>query len=152
MTHLILGGTARAQIETQARTAFPRECCGLIEGIRSPNFIEASALHATRNVATEVDRFEIDPAEHIHLLRQARDAGREIVGCYHSHPNGRPDLSVIDREHADEEGFVWLIASLSAADTPVMLRAFVVENGKFSPLAIGSVPATGSGAGKDASR
>jgi len=152
MTRLVFAVSYRAQIETQARAAFPRECCGLIEGIRSRNFIEASTLHATRNVATEIGRFEIDPAEHIRLLRVARAARREIVGCYHSHPNGRPDLSAMDREHSGEEGFVWLIASLSAPHAPVLLRAFVVANGKFQPLAIAPVPATGSGAGRDASR
>jgi proteasome lid subunit RPN8/RPN11 len=138
MTLLILGGGLRAQIETQARATFPRECCGLVEGIRSRDFIEASTIHATRNLAPEADRFEIDPAEHIRLLRGARAAGREIVGCYHSHPNGRSDPSARDREHADEEGFVWLIVSLSAPDLEVLLRAYIVRNEKFEPLEIGS--------------
>jgi proteasome lid subunit RPN8/RPN11 len=152
MTHLILGGRLRAQIETQARAAYPRECCGLVEGIRRRDFIEASTIHATGNVAAEADRFEIDPAEHIRLLRAARASGREIIGCYHSHPNGRSDLSARDREHADEDGFVWLIVSLSVQDVEVLLRAFIVANGNFEPLSIASCPVTGSGADKDGLR
>ncbi len=152
MTHLIFDSGLREQIEAQAHAAFPRECCGLIEGTRNHDVVKASTLHATRNVATEADRFEIDPAEHIRLLREARAAGREIVGCYHSHPNGRADLSARDREHADEEGFVWLIISLSAPGVEVLLRAFIVANGNFEPLSFASPPVTGSGADKDGLR
>jgi proteasome lid subunit RPN8/RPN11 len=109
---LTLPTALRAQIAREARLAFPRECCGLIEGLRDGAAVRATTLHPTRNLAAEPDRFEIDPAEHIRLLRALRGTDREIVGCYHSHPQGRAETSPRDRADAREDGFVWLIAAV----------------------------------------
>lgn len=130
---LVLSSALRSQIIAEARAAYPRECCGLIEGVRRADTIEALALHPTRNLATASDRFEIDPAEHIRLLRTLRGTGREIVGCYHSHPDGEPKPSPRDREQASEEDFVWLIASVNA-DGACEIAAFVFSAGDFTPL------------------
>jgi len=86
--------------------------------------VRATVLHPTRNLSNDNDRFEIDPAEQFRLMRDARERGAEIIGCYHSHPNGRAEPSTRDREGAGEEEFLWLIASLSDADEPVVSRAF----------------------------
>ena len=55
--------------------------------------------------------------------------GHEIVGCYHSHPNGRPEPSKRDLEYATEDGFIWLIAALDAG--AVSLRAPVSRQAGF---------------------
>ncbi len=143
MTRLVLDGPQGAQIVREARDAFPRECCGLIEGVSDGDLIRATALHATRNIAGETDRFEIDPVDHVRLLRTARAVGHQIVGCYHSHPNGRRDPSERDRHNAAEDGFVWLIASLSTPHAPVSLHAFMVANGEFQPIALDAGATTG---------
>jgi proteasome lid subunit RPN8/RPN11 len=111
---LLLPQSLQDGIAAQARVAFPRECCGLIEGCRKGNSVHASAIHPVRNLASEPDRFDLDPAEHFRLLRSLRGTGREIVGCYHSHPNGRAGLSPRDRAGAGEDDFVWLIAGVTA--------------------------------------
>ena len=131
MTVLILPSALCAQIEGEARAVFPRECCGLIEGVRNGQRIEALTLHPASNLAEGPDRFEIDPAAQFAALRAARANGREIVGCYHSHPNGAAEPSVRDLAGAGEEGFVWVIAGVD-------LRAFVYGDGGFSPVDIGS--------------
>jgi len=102
----------------------------LIEGVRNGDAIEALRLHPIRNLASEDDRFEIDPAEHIRLLRTLRGTARGIVGCYHSHPNGKSVPSPRDRSEACEENFVWLIAG--ADET----AAFVASGEDFRPLPI----------------
>jgi len=109
---LDLPANLRAELESEARKAFPRECCGLIEGVRDGDTARALALHPTRNLAEEPDRFEIDPAAQFALMRRARAAGHAIIGCYHSHPNGVAEPSARDRESAGEEGFVWVIAGV----------------------------------------
>ena len=101
--------------------------------MRAGDIIEALALHPTRNLASAPDRFEIDPAEHIRLLRALRGTGREIVGCYHSHPDGAPAPSPRDRCSAHDENFVWLIAGLDAAGT-VTPAGFLFRGGDFHPL------------------
>jgi proteasome lid subunit RPN8/RPN11 len=129
----VLPETLRAQLAAEARTAFPRECCGLIAGEKQGDVAVANALHATRNLAVERDRFEIDPTEQFRLLRALRGTGRDIIGCYHSHPNGRPEPSPRDLEGAGEEDFVWLIAAL-AADAAVEIAAFAYGSGAFAAV------------------
>ena len=129
----VLSDALQRQFITEARTAYPRECCGLIEGMRAGDIIEARALHPTRNLAAASDRFEIDPAEHIRLLRTLRGTGREIVGCYHSHPDGAPEPSLHDRDGAHDEDFVWLIVGLDAAGTATPAE-FLFRDGDFRPL------------------
>jgi proteasome lid subunit RPN8/RPN11 len=113
VTALLLSSAHRAQIEREAREAFPRECCGLLEGARDGDTIRVTALHSARNLSPDSDRFEIDPADHFAAIRAARANGSEIVGCYHSHPNSKAEPSTRDAEGAWDEGFVWLIAAVS---------------------------------------
>jgi proteasome lid subunit RPN8/RPN11 len=135
VTTLILDSELRSQLEREARAAFPRECCGLVEGICDADSLRVIALRQTRNVAVAPDRFEIDPAEHFRVLRAARGNEAKIIGCYHSHPNGNANPSARDRAGASEEGFVWLIASLTVAG-PAKLSAFVWRSNAFEPVAI----------------
>ena len=130
----ILPQPLRAQIAVEARAAFPRECCGLIEGTREGEDVRVAALHPTANFSAAPDGFEIDPSAHIRLLRTLRGTGREIVGCYHSHPNGRPEPSERDRANGGEEGFIWLIAALDDGAGPVELTAF--DGVSFRPLTL----------------
>jgi proteasome lid subunit RPN8/RPN11 len=136
VTTLILPLQLRAQIEGEARDAFPRECCGLIEGAWHGDAVEAAALHPAPNLSMDADRFEIDPAAQFAALRTARANGREIVGCYHSHPNSANEPSVRDLAGAGEEGFLWLIASIAGADEAVQPAAFAFVEGRFVPVAI----------------
>ncbi|MBU6444102.1 MAG: M67 family metallopeptidase [Alphaproteobacteria bacterium] len=132
---LILPEALRAQLAAEARAAFPAECCGLIEGQIEGEEAAAAALHPTKNLAAGPDRFEIDPAEHVRLLRALRGSGRDIIGCYHSHPNGQAEPSPRDRESAAEAGFVWLIVALTG-ERILVPTAFVFAGGGFRPLVL----------------
>jgi proteasome lid subunit RPN8/RPN11 len=118
---LFLPSAFRCQILAEARIAYPRECCGLLEGSAE----RITAVHPTRNLAGRSDRFEIDPAEQFRLRR----AGRRIVGCYHSHPGGRAEPSPRDAEQAGEAGFLWLICAGT-------IGAFVWDGAGFQPLVL----------------
>ncbi len=135
---LLLPPELQAEIVRQARAAFPRECCGLIEGaiegIRGGETARELVLHPARNIAAAEDRFEIAPQDHFTALKVARGNGRALIGCYHSHPNGRPAPSATDHAGAGEGGFFWVIAALPEAEAPVMLAAFVYRDGAFFPV------------------
>ncbi|HTT97035.1 MAG TPA: M67 family metallopeptidase [Rhizomicrobium sp.] len=133
LTTLVMPDALGARISTEARAAFPRECCGLIEGVRTGDAIHAVAIHPVHNVSPHADSFEIDPAAHLRFRRIAREAGRAIVGCYHSHPNGRPSPS--PRDLAGEADFVWLIAALDAHGAQ-SLAAFVPDTSRWHRIAL----------------
>jgi proteasome lid subunit RPN8/RPN11 len=133
VTTLLLSDALSAQIAQEARAAFPRECCGLIEGVRVSDVVHAVAIHSVHNVSPHMDSFEIDPAAHLRFRRVAREAGRAIVGCYHSHPNGRPSPS--PRDLAGDTDFVWLIAALDANGVP-SLAAFVPDENRWRGVSL----------------
>ena len=132
---LIFPKRLRLQLESEARASFPRECCGLIEGTRDCSTVEITFLHPTDNMRVENDRFEIDPAEQFRQIKAARARGADIIGCYHSHPNGEAEPSAIDLAGASEENFLWIIAGLTACQSEVTLAHFVFARGKFSSVA-----------------
>lgn len=90
----------------EARTAGPREACGLLFG--SDDAITghrpAANVHATPGT-----HFEIDPQCLIDAHRAMRNGGPRLVGYYHSHPAGPPEPSTTDRARAARDGSVWAI-------------------------------------------
>ena len=130
---LHLPNALRDTIAAQARAAFPNECCGLIEGTSEGASAHATAVHPMSNLADTPDRFEIDPAEQIKLMRELRGAGRKIIGCYHSHPNGRAEPSQTDLKSAFDEEFLWLIAALGP-EKEAELSAFILRDGAFASV------------------
>jgi proteasome lid subunit RPN8/RPN11 len=60
-----------------------------------------------------------------------RGTGRDVVGCYHSHPNGRAEPSPRDRARIYPAGFVWVIIATGVIET---FAAF--EAPSFQPLTI----------------
>ena len=89
-----------------AQAAGGNECCGLLLG--SDGVVERVEL--TANVATEpANSFEIDPLALIAAEKQARQDGPDIVGYFHSHPNGLARPSNRDAEMAADDGRIWII-------------------------------------------
>ena len=123
---VIMPDGLRAQILREARSAHPHECCGLVEGLRETGGFRITALHPSRNLADRPDRFDIDPRDQFAAYKCARAQHRAIIGCYHSHPNGRAQPSAADLAGADEENFLWLIASNDR------VNAFVYLDGRFA--------------------
>jgi len=133
---LALSPGLAAAIAQAARASFPRECCGLVEGVWGEGGAHVVALHEAANIAAASDRFEIAPAAQFAALKVARRAGRAIIGCYHSHPNGMAIPSHADLEGAGEESFLWLVAALTAAEAPITLAGFVYSAGRFEAISL----------------
>jgi proteasome lid subunit RPN8/RPN11 len=129
---VLLAPPLRARIQELAQAAAPRECCGLLEGMRDGEIFRVTALHPARNTAVDTDRFEIAPGDHFAALRAARTTGQGIIGCYHSHPGGVAQPSAADLAGAQQDGFVWLIANAES------LNAFVYCDDGFRSCATGA--------------
>lgn len=94
-----------------AAQAHPREACGLLLG--SAGAVREATVAA--NVHPEPLRhFEIDPAVLIAAHRAAREGGAQVLGYWHSHPNGLAGPSATDRAHAVRDGRAWAIVANGA--------------------------------------
>lgn len=94
------------QLLSAAATAAPEECCGLLLG--HDNNIE-TAVPAANVAADRTRSFEIDPAVLLRTHREARGVGQQVIGHYHSHPNGSPEPSLRDAARAVENDRIWVI-------------------------------------------
>jgi proteasome lid subunit RPN8/RPN11 len=98
----------RERILSEAEGAFPAEACGILLGREG----RIGQLQPARNVhPTPLTHFEIDPQALVDAHRAARNGGPEVIGYYHSHPNGVAEPSATDREHAPGDGRIWAIAA-----------------------------------------
>jgi proteasome lid subunit RPN8/RPN11 len=96
----------RQALLTHAAETGANECCGLLVGRPGRIDIAIPTRNLSRQPATS---FEIDPAVLLHAHRDARSAGRQVIGHYHSHPNGSPMPSPRDAARAVENRQLWLI-------------------------------------------
>jgi len=126
---VVLPSAVRQAIKAHAAEAYPAECCGLLVGRgRRVQF----ALRM-RNVAdTPRRRFRLDDRAHLTLRKTLRTftPPLDIVGVYHSHPDGPPEPSRTDLAEAYYAEWVYVIAGGGR------LRAFSITDGRACPLVI----------------
>lgn len=107
MVLMVTSGTI-ATLIAEAQRADPRECCGLLLGQGD----RVALAQPAANVHPQPERhFEIDPAALIAAHRAARAGGLELLGYYHSHPNGLARPSETDAAQASCDGRVWAIVA-----------------------------------------
>ncbi len=100
-----------AEILRQAEAGYPEEICGIVIG--KPGEPETYRVRQVRNVANQ-DRqrdpagferdartaYRMDDREVLRVLREADDAGGDVVTFYHSHPDHDAYFSQMDRDRA----------------------------------------------------
>lgn len=125
MIGLYVPVSVRRAIVAHARRDRPLECCGLLIG-RGRNVI--AALPAA-NLARSTVRYRLDPRVHIDARRWLRqcEPALEILGCYHSHPNGPARPSPTDVSEAAYPDWVYVIVGLRGSRTD--LAAFRIRAG-----------------------
>ena len=108
------------------------ECCGLLAGCGGAVTRIFPAANAAENPATS---YEIAPKEIFERMREMRAQGIEMLGIYHSHPNGKNEPSPRDIDRAYYSEAAYFIASpLEGAEKPV--RAFSIRDGCVTELEI----------------
>ena len=122
------------QIVAHALEERPNECCGLLIGTSE---VVEDAVRA-RNVRRSATRFQVEPADHFAAIRKARSTGFEVIGAYHSHPNGPSCPSETDRLRLTDPTMFHVIVSLAHGTRTV--RAFRIADGNFTPLELLPVP------------
>jgi proteasome lid subunit RPN8/RPN11 len=111
-----------------ARDERPRECCGLLVGVRG----QVLTARRAANLAVDPNRYLIDPKAHIEARRDGRLDGTEVVGFYHSHPHSRPVPSVTDIAEAWYREHLYAIVGFTGdvAET----RIYELRNAQFFEL------------------
>lgn len=96
--------TLKDDITAHAWGEYPNECCGVIIGGR---------YHPCTNIATDkANTFEIDPINLVALAELD-----DIVAIVHSHPNGEPMPSEVDKVQMGLHGIDWVIVGLGVSPT-----------------------------------
>jgi proteasome lid subunit RPN8/RPN11 len=120
------------QLLTRSCQESPREVCGLLAG---RDGIITHALLAANAAVDPVVSYDIAPEELLRLMREIRAARLDLLGIYHSHPNGKNEPSPRDIERAYyPDAAYFIISPLAAAARPV--RAFSIRDGHVIELEI----------------
>ena len=99
---------AEAEILYHAASSPNVEICGLLFG--ESNHIERA--EGTANVAADpAIRFEIDPAALFVAIREERAGGEQLLGYFHSHPQGSAVPSAEDARMALDRDRLWLVVA-----------------------------------------
>lgn len=99
------------QIYAHAKETYPYECCGFLLGSFDDGGRVYQVRRATNQNQERTDRFIISGEEFGQVQFAADEAGLDIIGVYHSHPDWPAIPSQTDMESAWEEVY-YLIASV----------------------------------------
>jgi proteasome lid subunit RPN8/RPN11 len=122
---VILRRAALDAVVSHARATAPAECCGVLIG--APDAV--TDARPARNLATDPNRFLIDPKEHIDARREARARRLDVVGFYHSHPRSAAVPSPTDLAEASYPDHLYLIVGLAGEQPDVRLYRLASDGG-----------------------
>jgi proteasome lid subunit RPN8/RPN11 len=118
---LRIGAKTLAHMHAELGLAYPEEGCGVLLGRdvdAAREVLRAVALVNTLDDAKH-RRYTISPDQFLAAERSAREAGLDVVGFFHSHPDHPARPSAFDLEHA-WPWYSYVIVSVAhgrAADT-----------------------------------
>ena len=99
-----------------AAETYPDECCGVLLGTIDGDLRAVAATVRCKNTQAASDWFSIDPREIVRIQRQAAEAGQDIIGFYHSHPDDAAQWSASDLREAHWYGCSYVIVSVRQGD------------------------------------
>lgn len=128
---LVLPHEVRGEIESWIRTGYPEETCGLLVGRFHNGRTETARAIQAKNLNRQRarDRYELDPADFLAADLGAREAGLEIVGVWHSHPDHPAEPSETDRAAA-WEGWSYVIVEVTRTGVAAV-RSWRLQGERF---------------------
>ena len=122
--------TDLARLRGHCERAYPHEACGVLLGSGTGNVREVMSVVQCSNERTDAlhHRYQIPPTELIAAQKQAREAGWEIVGFCHSHPDFPARWSATDLEEAHWLHCSYVIVSVEGGQAN-RTASFVLEGG-----------------------
>ncbi|MEO6196173.1 MAG: M67 family metallopeptidase [Thermoanaerobaculia bacterium] len=113
MNRLLITPDHLRAIDRHGEQTYPEECCGFLIGQASGDrtVVERLLPVANERQDSRHNRYVINPETVLAAHKEARAAGADVVGYYHSHPDHPSKPSDFDREHA-WPGLSYLIVSV----------------------------------------
>ena len=136
---LTMAGAERAAILKHCRRELPNEACGILGGRAR----RVEGVYPVQSAHPSPSRFTMEPTAQFLALDELSRAGLELVGIYHSHPDGSAVPSHVDLEEAcwpgttvpNYPGAIQVIVSLQDRAAPVM-RGYAADRGRFVEVPI----------------
>ena len=110
---LRLRTTHTGQIHAHLLSTYPEEGCGVLLGreVGDVRVVERVAPLVNRHPDSRHNRYLIAPENVLEAEREAREAGLDVVGFFHSHPDHSAAPSAFDLKNAWPY-YVYLIVSV----------------------------------------
>ena len=133
-----MGSTAELQIPPEqwlvmcssAETCLPEEVCGLLAGSGNRVYL---AIPVTNQLHSPY-RYRMDPEQQLQAFLKIDDLDLELLGIYHSHPQGPTRPSETDIAEAYYPSLVSII--LFPSSTGWEQRGYSIRNGEVNEVAI----------------
>ena len=112
----------------------PEEACGLVAGDIRPDCYQARVVFPITNELHSPVRFRLAGLEHLEAFNQMDAQGQDLVGIYHSHPQGPDEPSPTDIAEAQYPESVYLIWSKTGGEW--LCLGYRILDGQLHAVAI----------------
>jgi proteasome lid subunit RPN8/RPN11 len=153
---LKLGAREAARVLAQARRVYPEEGCGVLLGRDhgADREIERVIVVENRSDGARGRRYQISPERLLAIEKEGREAGLEVVGFFHSHPDHPAEPSRFDLEHAWPYYSYLIVSILQGEVAETRAWRLSADRSRFDPerletSAAESIPEARSSDGED---
>lgn len=115
---LVVPEKRRSELLGHARTNAPHECCGVLGGQLGDQMTVETIQQIENTAPDPAVRYQMDPEALMTTIDRIETAGHELLGFYHSHPDGPSQPSATDRKEARWRDYLYVIISLT--DNPTI--------------------------------
>lgn len=109
--HIDIPAEHAAELRRAYDEAYPKECCGLLLGLRSGTQLTVRRVISTLNAVSTIGGFAIPDHEIRRVRLLATESRLAIVAVFHSHPSGSRELSQSDRAALVRSEWPWVIVT-----------------------------------------
>ena len=108
----------------------PEEACGIVAG-KAGHILK---VYPATNALHSLVRYQLDPQELLEIFNEIDQMGWDLIGIYHSHPNGPNHPSATDIQEAYYPDSVYIIWAQSGGKWN--FRGFYIRDGEFTEIPI----------------
>jgi proteasome lid subunit RPN8/RPN11 len=117
---------------------WPKETCGVLFGFIQADAVYVDSFEVIRNVSPQPEKaFAFDPAEWVRIFFAAINQGKNMIGIFHSHPDGRLEPSSEDTRRRLQWSTYW-IAGISRGECLIAAYQPLEDGGwRLIPVVLG---------------